>query len=78
MQHGKAAENLSVAIEQALREGDDALIEQALAESTSHAVFRMLGAALDAALKAPGDAALHLRIFEIGRASCRERVCMLV
>jgi hypothetical protein len=65
MQHGKPAEKLTVAIEQALRAGDDLLIEQALAESTSHAVFRMLAAALDAALKAPGEAALHLRIFAI-------------
>ncbi len=65
MQHGKAAANLSDVIEQALQSGDDALIEQALAQSTSHAVFRMLAAALDAALKAPGEAALHLRTFAI-------------
>jgi hypothetical protein len=65
MQHGKAAENLVEAIEQALRRGDDALVEQALAQSTSHAVFRMLAAALDTALKAPGEAALHLRMFAI-------------
>jgi hypothetical protein len=65
MQHGKPAEKLSVAIGQALRAGDDLLIEQALAESTSQAVFRMLAAALDAALKAPGEAALHLRMFAI-------------
>jgi hypothetical protein len=65
MQHGKPAEKLSVAIWQALRVGDDLFIEQALAESTSHAVFRMLAAALAAALKAPGEAALHLRIFAI-------------
>lgn len=64
-QHRKSAENLSVAIEQALRSGDDALIEQAFAQSPSHAVYRMLGAALDAALNAPGEAALHLRIFAI-------------
>jgi hypothetical protein len=65
MQHEKAAENLSVAMEQALRSGDDALIEQALAQSPSHEVYRMLGAALVAALKAPGEAALHLRIFAV-------------
>ncbi len=65
MQHGKSAENLSDAIEQALRSGDDPWIEQALAQSTSHAVFRRLAAALDAALKAPGEAALHLRVFAI-------------
>ncbi len=65
MQHGKPVENLSAAIAQALGAGDDTLIEQALAESTSHAVFRMLADALDTALKASGDAALHLRIFAI-------------
>jgi hypothetical protein len=65
MQHGKPAEKLSVAIEQALRAGDDPLIEQALEQSSSPAVFRMLAAALDTALKAPGEAALHFRIFAI-------------
>ena len=65
MQHGKAAQHLSDVIEQALQSGDDALIEQALAQSTSQAVFRLLAAALDAALRAPGEAALHLRIFAI-------------
>jgi hypothetical protein len=65
MQHGKAAEALSVAIEQALRAGDDLLIGQALAQSTSHAVFRKLSGALDTALRASGDATLHLRIFAI-------------
>ncbi|HKB84320.1 MAG TPA: hypothetical protein VKD04_14100 [Burkholderiales bacterium] len=65
LQHEKPAGNLRDAFEQALRSGDDALIRQALAESTSHAVFRMLAAALDSALKAPGDAALHLRMFAI-------------
>src|ERR1700704_3572604 len=54
MQHGRAAEDLHDAIEQALRVGDDPVIEKALAESTSHAVYRMLAAALDAALKSPG------------------------
>jgi hypothetical protein len=65
MQHGKPAEKLSAAIAQALRAADDTLIEQALAESTSHAVFRMLAGALDSALKASGEAALHFRIFAI-------------
>ena len=65
MQHGKSADKLSAAIEQALRAGDDPLIEQALAQSPSHAVFRMLSGALDTALKASGEAALHLRIFAI-------------
>jgi len=65
MQHGKPAEELAAAMGQALRAGDDSLIEQALAESTSHAVFRMLAGALDAALKESGEAALQLRIFAI-------------
>jgi hypothetical protein len=65
MQHRNSAENLVDAIEQALRSGDDALIEQALAQSTSYSVYRMLAAALDAALKAPGETALHFRIFAI-------------
>ncbi len=65
MQHGKPTVELSVAIEQALWAGDDPLIEQALAQSTSCAVFRMLSGALDAALKASSNAALHLRLFAI-------------
>jgi len=66
MQHGKLAELLSAAMEHALRDSDDALIEQALAESTSDAVWRALAAALDRALQAPGEAAaLHLRLFAI-------------
>ena len=59
MQHEKAAEALSVAIEEALRAGDDPLIGQALAQSTSHAVFRMLSGGLENALRASGDATLH-------------------
>lgn len=65
MQHGNPAQMLELGVERALREGDDPLIEQALAESTSHAVFRVLAGALDSALKASGEAALHLRIFAI-------------
>ena len=65
MQHEKAAENLITAIGRALEAGDDPLIEQALAQSTSPAVFRLLAAALDTALKAPGEEALQLRIFAI-------------
>ena len=65
MQHEKSAGGLSGAIEQALRRGDDALIEQAFAQSTSQAAFRMLAGVLDAMLKSPGDAALHLRIFAV-------------
>ena len=61
MQH----EKLAVAIGQALRTGDDLLIGQALIESPSCAAYRTLTRALDAALKAPGDAALHLRLFAI-------------
>ncbi len=65
MQHGKSAGNLTDAIEQALRRNDDALIEQALAQSGSQAVHRLLSASLDAAMMAPDGAALHLRIFAI-------------
>ncbi len=65
MQHEKAAAPLVTAIGQALEAGDDPLIEQALAQATSHAGFRLLAAALDTALKTPGDAALQLRIFAI-------------
>jgi hypothetical protein len=64
-QHKRAAEDLSDAIGRALGAGDDGLIAQALAQSTSHAVYRMLAAALATALKAPGEATLHLRIFAI-------------
>ena len=58
-------EMLTAAMEQALRAGDDLLIEQALIESPSFAVYRTLTDALNVALKAPGDAALHLRLFAI-------------
>ncbi len=63
MQHGKTSESLAHAIELALRRGDDALIEQAFAESASDLVFRALAAALESVLQAPGDASLHLRLF---------------
>ena len=46
MQHGKTADNLIEAIGQALQAADDPLIEQALAQATSHAGFRLLAAAL--------------------------------
>jgi len=65
MQHEKPADRLAAAIEQALRADDDPLIEQALAQSTSHAVFRILTGALDTALRASGEAALHWRLFAI-------------
>lgn len=65
MQHGKPREVLSAAMEQALRTGDDALIEQAFAQATSQPAYRALAGALEDALKAPGDAALHMRIFAI-------------
>jgi hypothetical protein len=65
MQHGKPREMLSAAMEQALRTGDDALIEQAFAQATSQPAYRALAGALEDAFKAPGDAALHMRIFAI-------------
>jgi hypothetical protein len=65
MQHGKDTACLHDALEQALRNGDDLLIEEALVQSTSPAVFRVLTATLDAALRTPAAAALHLRIFAI-------------
>ena len=63
MQHEKTTGRLTAAMEYALSADDDALVEQALAEAPSQPVFRALVAALDAALNAPGDAGLHLRIF---------------
>lgn len=60
-----AALELTVAIERALQAGDDALIIQALEQPGSALVYRKLGAALDAALKSPGEAGLHWRLFAI-------------
>lgn len=65
MQHGKVADKLLEAIGQALQAGDDPLVEQAFAQAATLAEFRLLAAALDTALKAPGEAALHLRLFAI-------------
>jgi hypothetical protein len=65
MQHRKPRELLSAAMDEALRTGDDALIGQAFAQSTSLPVYRALAGALENAFKAPGDAALHLRVFAI-------------
>jgi hypothetical protein len=65
-QHRNSAEQLVAAIEQSLRAGDDALIEEALAESGSPEEFRILGEALEAALIASrDDAAVHLRLFAL-------------
>ena len=61
MQH----EKLALAIGQALGAGDDLLIEEALIESPSCAAYQTLTRALEAALRAPGEATLHLRIFAI-------------
>ena len=63
MQHRKATEALSAAVAQALRDGDDALIERALAGATSDSVWRTLSAALDDNLKAAGGGTLHLGLF---------------
>ena len=61
MQH----EKLAAAIGHSLQAGDDLLIEQALAQANSPAAYRALIRALDTALKAAGDAALHMRLFAI-------------
>jgi hypothetical protein len=65
MQQRNPVDELAIAIERALQAGDDPLIEQALAQSTSQAVFQQLSNALETALKAPGDASVHLRLFAI-------------
>ncbi len=65
MQHGNSFANLCAEIERALCAGDDALIERALAESTSQPVYRLLAEAVDCAVNAPPDTALHWRIFAI-------------
>jgi len=65
LQHGKSAQHLYAALDRLLQTGDDALIEQALDQAPSYAVFRILSEALDNALKAPGEATLQLRMFAI-------------
>lgn len=66
MQHRNSAEQLTAAIERALRAEDDALIDAALAESGSPAEFRSLSQALETALSAAGDdPAVHLRFFAL-------------
>ncbi len=61
MQH----EKLAAAIGRALEAGDDLLIDQALAQANSPAAYRALARVLDIALKASGEATLHLRLFAI-------------
>jgi hypothetical protein len=65
LQHGKARAQLPDAVASALRDGDDALIEQALGQATSRPVLRMLIDTLDAVLQGSGDGALLLRVFAI-------------
>ena len=66
MQHRNSAEHLAQAIERALREGDDALIDAAFAESGSSAEFRTLSQGLETALgTAAGDPAVRLRYFAL-------------
>jgi hypothetical protein len=55
---------LAAALRHALDAGDDMLIDQALAASSSYPVFRVLSSALDDALKA-GNSGLQLRLFAI-------------
>ncbi len=64
-QRAVAALELTAAIERALQAGDDALIIHALEQPGSALVTRRLGAALDAALKSPGEAGLQWRLFAI-------------
>ena len=66
MQHRNSAEHLAQAIERALREGDDVLIDAAFAESGSAAEFRTLSQGLETALgTAARDPAVRLRYFAL-------------
>jgi hypothetical protein len=64
-QHVASEKYLVAAMTKALQAGDDALIEQALAQAPSFAVRRALSRALDEALRTTGDLALHWRLFSI-------------
>jgi hypothetical protein len=61
---GAPSPELAAALHDALVAGDDWIIEQALAESESYSVFRVLSDAVDAALKT-ADSGMHLRLFAI-------------
>ena len=63
-ENNASSEQLVAALDRALATGDDLLIEQALAESASYPVFRVLSAALDEALN-ERCSVLHLRLFAI-------------
>jgi len=66
MQHRNSVEHLARAIERALREGDDALIDAAFAQSGSPTEFRTLREGLETALgAATGDPAVQLRYFAL-------------
>ncbi|MEO8004217.1 MAG: hypothetical protein ABI771_04890 [Betaproteobacteria bacterium] len=71
LEQGSASQHLTpekllvAAMTQALQAGDDAPIDQALAQAPSFAVRRALGRALDEALRAPDDSALQWRFFSI-------------
>lgn len=64
-QQSAASAELAAALHQALATGNDVVIEQALAEASSYAIFRVLSKALEHALKAPDDSVMHLRLFAI-------------
>jgi hypothetical protein len=65
LQQEDAGEMLLSRLREALEAGNDALIEQALAEATSQSVRETLTRALVAALEARDEAALVMRIFAI-------------
>ncbi len=64
-QHAAPEKSLVATMTQALQAGDDAQIDQALAQAPSFQVRRALGRALDEALRPPADSTLHWRFFSI-------------
>ena len=64
-QHTAPEKMIVAAMTRALQAGDDAQVDQALAQAPSFAVRRALGRALDEALRTPDDSALQWRFFSI-------------
>ncbi len=63
LQQEEAGELLQRCLREALQAGDDAQIEQALAEATSQPVRQTLARSLVAVLEAPDEAAMQMRVF---------------
>jgi hypothetical protein len=65
LQQEEAGRMLQSCLREALQAGDDARVEQALAEATSQSVRQTLTRWLVAALEAPDEATMQMRVFAI-------------